>query len=53
MSGKNKKNHKNGNKIKFAPGDYDILEKSASKEEKEMGDYTRVTRLFYDEVDPV
>lgn len=38
----------------LAPGmdDQEELEQSASKEEIEHGEYTRVTTLSYDEVDP-
>lgn len=36
----------------LAPGSDDILEKSASKEDKRKGNTTRVTTLSYDEVDP-
>ena len=36
----------------LAPGNKEVLEKSASKEEIESGNYTRVTTLSYDEVDP-
>lgn len=35
-----------------AAGNYDFLEKKASKEEKKKGEFTRVTRLALDEVDP-
>lgn len=33
-------------------GDKGILEKSASKEDIHKGNFTRVTTLSYDEVDP-
>lgn len=36
----------------LAPGMKGILEKSATREEKEKGKTTRVTHLSYDEVDP-
>ncbi|MFZ5647534.1 MAG: hypothetical protein ACOY30_07945 [Bacillota bacterium] len=36
----------------FAPGDNDILEKDATREEEKKGKFTRVTRLALDEVDP-
>lgn len=36
----------------LAPGDKGMLEKSASKQEIRKGDFTRVTTLSYDEVDP-
>jgi hypothetical protein len=36
----------------LAPGNKEVLEKSASKEEIQTGNYTRVTTLSYDEVDP-
>jgi len=35
-----------------APGDKGILEKSAGKKDLQRGDFTRVTTLSYDEVDP-
>ncbi|MFZ5591304.1 MAG: hypothetical protein ACOY81_05815 [Bacillota bacterium] len=35
----------------IAPGNYAELEKSASEEDRRKGNYTRVTRLSYDEVD--
>ncbi|MFZ5651683.1 MAG: hypothetical protein ACOY4I_12615 [Bacillota bacterium] len=38
--------------VKFAPGDYDVLEEDATREEKKKGYFTRVTRLALDEVDP-
>ncbi|MFZ5643013.1 MAG: hypothetical protein ACOY46_05440 [Bacillota bacterium] len=37
----------------FAPGNYDILEVNASREEKKEKDFTKVTRLALDEVDPI
>jgi len=36
----------------FAPGDKGVLEKNASKKDLQRGDFTRVTTLSYDEVDP-
>lgn len=36
----------------LAPGNKEILEKSATEEEKWKGNFTRVTNLSYDEVDP-
>lgn len=36
----------------FAPGNYDLLEESPSRDEKREDATTRVTRLSYDEVDP-
>ncbi len=35
-----------------AAGDDDFLKKDAGKKDKAMGDYTQVTTLSYDEVDP-
>ncbi|AGL02187.1 hypothetical protein [Desulfoscipio gibsoniae] len=35
-----------------AAGDDNFLEKDAGKKDKAKGDYTRVTTLSYDEVDP-
>ncbi len=35
-----------------AAGNYDYLEERATGEEKKKGDFTRVTRLALDEVDP-
>ncbi|MCL6611514.1 MAG: hypothetical protein K6T66_08245 [Peptococcaceae bacterium] len=35
-----------------AAGNYDYLEQKASREEKKKGNFTRVTRLALDEVDP-
>lgn len=35
-----------------APGDEEYLEKEATREEKKKGNYTRVTRLSYDEAGP-
>ncbi|MBE4910019.1 hypothetical protein IMZ08_18435 [Bacillus luteolus] len=37
-----------------APGidDDEELERSASKQEKDKGEFTQVTKLSYDEVDP-
>lgn len=39
------------NSPNIAPGNDEELERSASKEERRRGDYTRVTRLSFDEVD--
>ncbi len=39
-------------KPNFAPGDDDALEAKASEEEIKQGNYTKVTTLSYDEVDP-
>ncbi|MCF8011177.1 MAG: hypothetical protein K9L17_09720 [Clostridiales bacterium] len=39
------------NKPVTAPGDKDYLKKEANKKEKKNDNYTRVTRLSYDEVD--
>ncbi len=36
----------------FAPGDDDMLKQSATKKEKKEGDFTMVTALSFDEVDP-
>lgn len=36
----------------FAPGLEDKLEEEATPEEIRRGDFTRVTRLSFDEVDP-
>lgn len=36
----------------FAPGNYDLLEENASREEKKKEEFTTVTRLALDEVDP-
>lgn len=36
----------------MAAGNYHFLEQKASKKEKKKGDFTRVTRLALDEVDP-
>lgn len=36
----------------LAPGDKGVLEQSASQKEKQEGNFTRVTTLSYDEVDP-
>jgi hypothetical protein len=36
----------------LAPGNKEVLERSASKEDIKKGNYTRVTTLSYDEVDP-
>lgn len=45
-------NKKQPDTPEFAPGNYDLLEESPSREEKREDDTTRVTRLSYDEVDP-
>lgn len=47
-----KTNKTNRKEPSLAPGDKGILEKSASQNEKEEGNFTRVTTLSYDEVDP-
>ncbi|MDD4239176.1 MAG: hypothetical protein PHT62_11590 [Desulfotomaculaceae bacterium] len=47
-----KKLKKKRNGPSLTPGNEEILEKSASKEEIKKGNYTRVTTLSYDEVDP-
>jgi len=44
-----KKEHK---KPKVAPGDYTLLNKDASKGDIKKGNYTKVTTLSFDEVDP-
>lgn len=36
----------------FAPGNAEALEARATKEEIKRGDYTRVTTLSFDEVEP-
>ncbi len=36
----------------FAPGNEDLLEQPATPEEKKRGEFTRVTTLSFDEVDP-
>ncbi|MCL6478149.1 MAG: hypothetical protein K6T65_07005 [Peptococcaceae bacterium] len=36
----------------LAPGNKEILEISATREDKRKGNFTRVTTLSYDEVDP-
>ncbi|QOR65056.1 hypothetical protein IM538_14550 [Cytobacillus suaedae] len=45
---------KKQNMPSVAPGidDDEELERSASKQEREKGEYTHVTKLSYDEVDP-
>lgn len=45
---------KKGNEPSLAPGidDQDELNEKATKEEIEKGEYTEVTTLSYDEVDP-
>lgn len=35
-----------------APGDEEFLEKEATPEEKKRGNFTRVTTLSYDEIEP-
>ncbi|MBF7082538.1 hypothetical protein IT084_06035 [Desulfallas sp. Bu1-1] len=46
------KEKRNGNrKPKVAPGSEDILQQKATREEIRKGDFTRVTRLSYDETD--
>lgn len=47
-----KKEDKDRGLTEFAAGDYDLLENNATKEEKKKGNYTKVTRLALDEVDP-
>ncbi len=47
-----KNRRENNNTPVAAPGNYDFLEEKATPEEKKKGDYTRVTRLALDEVDP-
>ncbi|MDQ0287127.1 hypothetical protein J2Z49_002246 [Desulfofundulus luciae] len=37
---------------RFAPGNEDLLEQAATPEEKERGEFTRVTTLSLDEVEP-
>ncbi|MHB1419825.1 MAG: hypothetical protein ACYCX4_09635 [Bacillota bacterium] len=39
-------------KSEIAPGNEELLEVKASREERKKGDYTRVTTLSYDEVEP-
>lgn len=46
-----KKKRKSGNKPQVAPGSEDILQEKATREEIRRGDFTRVTRLSYDETD--
>jgi hypothetical protein len=46
------KNDDKKKKTPFTPGDDDALKKEASKDEIKHGDYTRVTTLSFDEVDP-
>lgn len=36
----------------FAPGNEDMLQKSAGKDDVRKGAFTRITTLSYDEVDP-
>lgn len=45
---------KKQNMPSVAPGidDDEELERSASKQEREKGEFTKVTKLSYDEVDP-
>ncbi|MCL5057900.1 MAG: hypothetical protein M1130_07870 [Actinobacteria bacterium] len=52
MTPKKMSRKKSGRTMEFAPGNYDLLEESASTEEKKTGAITRVTRLALDEVDP-
>lgn len=47
-----KKSPKKRIKPSLAPGNKEVLEKSASKEEIQTGNYTQVITLSYDEVDP-
>lgn len=42
----------NNQKPRLAPAMKELLEKSATRGEKEKGKTTRVTHLSYDEVDP-
>jgi hypothetical protein len=52
---KNKKSAtrlKDGVKATVAAGDDVFLQKDATEKEKATGDYTRVTTLSFDEVDP-
>ncbi|MGB9804698.1 hypothetical protein [Desulfofundulus sp.] len=37
---------------RFAPGNEDLLEEPATPEEKKRGEFTRVTTLSFDEVNP-
>ncbi|AEG16262.1 hypothetical protein G7K71_09615 [Desulfofundulus sp. TPOSR] len=37
---------------RFAPGKEDLLEQPATPEEKKRGEFTRVTTLSFDEVEP-
>ena len=46
------KNEKPVKEPALAPGDDDKLELSASKKDKQKGNFTRVTALSFDEVDP-
>ncbi|MDP4084154.1 MAG: hypothetical protein Q8934_06010 [Bacillota bacterium] len=50
----NKRKTTNDNEPTLAPGmdDQEELEQNATEEEVEKGDYTSVTTLSYDEVDP-
>jgi hypothetical protein len=50
--GHNASRIKDGVEPTVAAGDDVFLQKDASKEDKARGDYTRVTTLSYDEVDP-
>ncbi len=46
------KNEKPVKEPALAPGDDDKLELSASKKDKQKGNFTHVTALSFDEVDP-
>ncbi|WP_169726470.1 hypothetical protein [Desulfotruncus alcoholivorax] len=46
-----KKKNKKKDEPSVAPGMTDFLEKKATREEKRKGDFTRVTRLSYNETD--
>jgi len=50
---KNKNRKKIKNKSKLVPGLTGQLEENASPEDIRKGNYTRVTRVFLDENDPV
>lgn len=47
-----KENKKTVKEPSLAPGDDVKLDKRASKKDKQKGNFTRVTSLSYDEVDP-
>jgi hypothetical protein len=47
-----KEKQKEANKIAPGLNDHEELEKKATKEEIDRGDYTEVTTLSLDEVDP-